>query len=173
MLWSRLLLPALVLAAIVPAASNVRAAADETTGVASWYGTRHDGRRTSSGETFHMEAMTAASKTLPLGSHVRVTMNDTGQSVVVKINDRMGARTAIIDLSKGAAREIGLLGRGRGLVSITPTDDEPLEVAEASEDETADLPNTAGHALRHGQSADAKVLFVRHTMVHRVNRHHL
>ena len=172
MSWSRLLLPALIVAAIVPAASNVRAAADETIGIASWYGARHDGCRTSSGETFHMEAMTAASKSLPLGSHVRVTLNETGQSVVVKINDRMGARTAIIDLSKGAAREIGLLGRGRGVVSITATDEEPVEVAEASEDETADVPDTAGHGVRRGGSA-ARVMLVHHTGVHLMRRHRL
>ena len=170
---TRLLLPVLVVAAIVSAASTVRAAAEETTGVASWYGSRHDGRRTSSGETFHMEAMTAASKSLPLGSHVRVTMTDSGQSVVVKINDRMGARTAIIDLSKGAAREIGLLGRGRGMVSITPTDEEPVEVAEATEDETADVPETAGHAAPHGKSAATRVMFEHHAVVHRVRRHRL
>ncbi len=94
------------------------AAFAETVGVASWYGARHDGLRTSSGEVFDQEGMTAASRSIPLGSRVRVTMHETGQSVVVTVNDRMGGRSAIIDLSKGAAREIGLLGRGRGMVSI-------------------------------------------------------
>lgn len=132
---TRLLLPVLAFAAVAPGVGA------QTVGIASWYGERHDGRRTSSGETFDQEGMTAASRVLPLGSHVRVTMNDTGESVVVKINDRMGGRTAIIDLSKGAARQIGLLGRGRGLVSIDAAGSQPVEVAEASEDETADLPD--------------------------------
>jgi rare lipoprotein A len=109
-------------------------AASGNVGVASWYGGWHDGLRTSSGETFDQDALTAASRSIPLGTRVRVTLHETGQSVVVRVNDRMGARKAIIDLSRGAAREIGLLGRGRGLVSIEAADDEPVEVAQAFDD---------------------------------------
>ena len=138
------LLPALAIAALLPGAAFT-----ETVGVASWYGGRHEGRRPSTGEVFDQEGMTAASRSLPLGSRVRVTMHETGQSVVVTVNDRMGGRTAIIDLSRGAAREIGLLGRGRGMVSIASADTEPLEVAEASEDETLDVPTGERHGRRH------------------------
>ena len=117
-------------------------------GVATWYGAHHDGHRTSTGAIFHQEGMTAASSHLPLGSKVRVTMRETGDSVVVLINDRMGGR-ALIDLSRGAAKQIGLYARGRGLVSVAATDEEPIEVAEASEDESFD---SAGPAPRHRHS---------------------
>lgn len=80
-------------------------------GMASWYGPGFHGRRTASGERFNQNAMTAAHKTLPLGSIVRVTNLETGESVIVRINDRgpySGGR--IIDLSKGAARAIKMAG---------------------------------------------------------------
>lgn len=92
------------------------------TEVASWYGPGFEGRRTSSGEVFHSNEMTAASTTLPLGSHALVTNPDTGRSVVVRINDRgpfVHGRS--IDLSHGAAQQIGLTGKGVGRVEVTPT----------------------------------------------------
>jgi len=89
------------------------------TEVASWYGPGFAGRRTSSGETYNPEALTAASKTLPLGSHVRVTNPDTGRSVVVRINDRGPyVRGRSLDLSHGAAQRIGLTGKGVGRVEV-------------------------------------------------------
>jgi rare lipoprotein A len=90
------------------------------TEIASWYGPGFAGRRTSSGETYNPEGLTAASKTLPLGSHVRVTNPDTGRSVVVRINDRgpfVSGRS--LDLSHGAAQRIGLTGKGVGRVQVT------------------------------------------------------
>ncbi len=90
--------------------------------VASWYGPGFAGHRTSTGEPYNPEGLTAASKTLPLGSHVRVTNPDTGRSVVVRINDRgpfVHGRS--LDLSHGAARQIGLTGKGVGRVQVTPT----------------------------------------------------
>src|SRR5258708_25795790 len=92
------------------------------TEVASWYGPGFAGHRTSNGEIYNPEGLTAASKTLPLGSHVRVTNPDTGRSVVVRINDRgpfVHGRS--LDLSHGAARQIGLTGKGVGRVQVTPT----------------------------------------------------
>lgn len=92
------------------------------TEVASWYGPGFEGRRTSSGEVFHSNEMTAASTTLPLGSHALVTNPDTGKSVVVRINDRGPfVRGRSIDLSHGAAQRIGLAGKGVGRVEVTPT----------------------------------------------------
>jgi len=89
------------------------------TEVASWYGPGFAGRRTSSGETYNPEGLTAASKTLPLGSHVRVTNPDTGRSVVVRINDRGPyVRGRSLDLSHGAAQRIGLTGKGVGRVQV-------------------------------------------------------
>jgi peptidoglycan lytic transglycosylase len=100
----------------VPPPQNYRGSRTE---VASWYGPGFAGRRTSSGETYNPEALTAASKTLPLGSHVRVTNPDTGRSVVVRINDRGPfVRGRSLDLSHGAAQRIGLTGKGVGRVQV-------------------------------------------------------
>src|SRR5712692_532170 len=102
-----------------PAPVNYRASHTE---VASWYGPGFAGRRTSSGESFNPEGMTAASRMLPLGSHVRVRNPDTGRSVVVRINDRGPfVRGRSLDLSHGAAEQIGLTGKGVGRVQVTPT----------------------------------------------------
>ena len=92
------------------------------TEVASWYGPGFAGRPTSTGEIYNPEGLTAASRTLPLGSHVRVTNPDTGRSVVVRINDRGPyVRGRSLDLSHGAAKQIGLTGKGVGRVQVTPT----------------------------------------------------
>jgi rare lipoprotein A len=89
------------------------------TEVASWYGPGFAGRRTSNGEVYNPEGLTAASKTLPLGSHVRVTNPDNGRSVVVRINDRGPyVRGRSLDLSHGAAQRIGLTGKGVGRVQV-------------------------------------------------------
>ena len=86
-------------------------------GVASWYGPGFAGRRTASGERFNPSEFTAAHRTLPFGSRVRVTHN--GRSVVVRINDRgpfHGGR--VIDLSQAAAEELGLRRAGSGRVEL-------------------------------------------------------
>jgi rare lipoprotein A len=90
-------------------------------GVASWYGPGFAGRRTASGEAFNPREYTAAHRTLPFGSRVRVTMN--GRSVVVRINDRgpfTGGR--VIDLSQAAAEELGLRRAGSGRVELALLD---------------------------------------------------
>jgi rare lipoprotein A len=80
----------------------------QETGLASWYGEEVDGNRTASGEIFDAGAITAAHRTLPLGSFVEVTSVETGRSILVRINDRgPGRRDRIIDLSRGAARLLG------------------------------------------------------------------
>ncbi len=78
-------------------------------GYASWYGPKFHGRKTASGEPYNMHALTAAHKSLPFGTLVRVTNLENGKSVVVRINDR-GPYVAgrIIDLSYAAAKKIGL-----------------------------------------------------------------
>jgi rare lipoprotein A len=88
-------------------------------GMASYYGRELAGNRTASGERFDPSDLTAAHRTLPLGSKVRVTNPRTGDSVIVRINDRgpfHGNR--LIDLSEAAAREIGIRAAGRGMVEI-------------------------------------------------------
>lgn len=104
-------------------------------GQASWYGSWHQGRRTSSGQPFDPNAMTAAHADLPLGSHVRVTSKDTGKSVVVTINDRQLPKLRrVIDLSRGAAARIGLVDQGVGMVELATVGTVPEEVAEAPDD---------------------------------------
>ena len=102
---------------IVPAVeSNVR---DLGAGVASFYGKRFNGRLTANGERFNMHEMTAAHKTLPFGSRVRVTNPRNGESVVVRINDRGPfVRGRHIDLSRAAAAEIGMISRGHATVEM-------------------------------------------------------
>jgi rare lipoprotein A len=89
------------------------------TGTASYYGGRHHGRPTASGVRFNQEAMTAAHPYLPFGTRVRVTLGSTGRSVVVVINDRLRHPGRIIDLSTGAARNLGMINQGLGRVSLT------------------------------------------------------
>ena len=88
-------------------------------GTASWYGKKFHGRRTSSGETYDMHAMTAAHKSLPLPTYVQVTNLTNGRSTVVKVNDRgpfVGER--IIDLSFSAARKLDMVRAGIAHVEI-------------------------------------------------------
>ncbi|RMF63544.1 MAG: septal ring lytic transglycosylase RlpA family protein [Cyanobacteria bacterium J069] len=88
-------------------------------GMASWYGPGFHGNRSASGEVFNQNALTAAHRYLPFGTQVRVTNLNTGQSVVVRINDRGPfSRGRVIDLSAGAARVIGMMGSGVAPVSL-------------------------------------------------------
>ena len=88
-------------------------------GLASWYGTVWNGRKTASGETFDETKLTAAHKTLPLGTLVRVTNLDSMRSVIVKINDRGTlAPNRVIDLSSAAAMELGMLQKGLANVKL-------------------------------------------------------
>ena len=89
------------------------------TGVASWYGPGYHGKRTSSGERFDQDSLTAAHARWVFGTRVRVTFLRTGRSVVVRINDRFpNHKGRVIDLSRAAAREIGLIGPGTGKVRL-------------------------------------------------------
>ncbi len=93
------------------------------TGQASWYGKAHQGKRTASGERFDMHALTAAHRTLPFGTMVRVTNLGSGKSVNVRINDRGPfRRDRIIDLSYEAAKKLGFVERGTARVEITVVD---------------------------------------------------
>lgn len=87
-------------------------------GAASWYGPGFHGRKTASGERFNTHALTAAHRSLPFGSRVKVTNSKTGRSVVVRINDRGPfVHGRIIDLSKASAQAIGISGVGRVTLS--------------------------------------------------------
>lgn len=88
-------------------------------GVASWYGRKFHGKKTANGETYDMYAMTAAHPTLPLPSYARVTHEQSGRSVIVRVNDRGPfLRSRVIDLSYAAAARLGILGAGSDVVVV-------------------------------------------------------
>ena len=88
-------------------------------GSASWYGAQFHGRQTASGERFDQNGLTAAHRTLPFGTKVRVTNRKNGRSVVVRINDRGPFHAnRVIDLSRGAAQAVGMVGAGVAPVSL-------------------------------------------------------
>jgi rare lipoprotein A len=90
-----------------------------TVGIASFYGTKFQGRRTANGEIFNTIEMTAAHRTLPFGTQLRVTNLRNGKSVVVRVNDRgPHLRGRIIDLSKAAAKKIGITRTGTARVKL-------------------------------------------------------
>ena len=110
-------------------------------GRASWYGRHFVGRKTASGERYDMNAMTAAHKTLPLASYVRVTNTSNHKSVVVKINDRGPyVRGRVIDLSYAAAKLLGLAHAGTARVQI-----EGLSQEEARAERAEVLASNAGN----------------------------
>jgi rare lipoprotein A len=93
---------------------------DQQRGIASWYGPNFHAKRTSNGEIYDMYAMTAAHKTLPMNTMVKVDNLDNGKSVVVRVNDRGPfVSRRIIDLSNKAAHAIDMVGRGTANVKIT------------------------------------------------------
>jgi len=129
----------------------VDAALFTESGVATWYGPRHEGHRTSSGERFDSHKLTAAHPTLPLGSYVRVTDESSGRSIVVRVTDREPVHgVRCIDLSRQAAAKLGFLNRGVADVTVaeikpTPTDISAMELAEAP----VSVAHAAPHAARH------------------------
>ena len=97
-------------------------------GQASWYGQAHHGKKTASGEIYDMHALTAAHRTLPLGTKLRVTNLENGRAVVVRVNDRgpyVDGR--VLDLSRAAARQLGELGDGLFNVRLEVLDDAAAE----------------------------------------------
>lgn len=113
--------PALVTApATTPA---VRDPAYRETGTATWYGAEFHGRRTASGETFDMNGISAAHRTLPLGTVIRVINLDNSESIQVAITDRGPfVRTQALELSLGAARELGFVPQGTARVAMESVD---------------------------------------------------
>ena len=102
-------------------------------GKASYYGKAHHGKKTASGKRFNMHAMTAAHRSLPFGTQLKVTSKDTGKSVIVTINDRgpyAGGR--ILDLSQEAARQLGMIKQGVGVVTLEKINVKPDSVRRSS-----------------------------------------
>ena len=96
----------------------------DQTGIASYYGARHQGKRTASGERFDKNSLTAAHRQLPFGTRVRVTNLKNNQSCVVRINDRgPHTRGRLIDLSHEAAEQLGMIRSGTARVRVQALDD--------------------------------------------------
>ena len=107
-------------AAKKPPRAVVPRAGQQQSGIASWYGPGYHGRKTSSGEVFDQDKLTAAHREWAFGTMVRVRNLDNGKTVEVRINDRGPfVKGRIIDLSRGAARRIDLIGPGLAKVRLT------------------------------------------------------
>jgi rare lipoprotein A len=104
----------------VKTASSPSDANPDEVGVATWYGSQFAGKKTANGERFDPGAMTAAHRKLPFGTWVEVRRPDTGRSVRVRVNDRgpWGDARRVIDLSRAAAKELGMLGEGMVKVEL-------------------------------------------------------
>ena len=125
----------------------------EESGEATWYGGYHNGRRTSSGRIFDEREMTAAHATLPLGTRIRVTVQETGESVVVTVTDRQPYKPVrVIDLSRGAASRIGLLRSGTAMVTLATLRADDVEVAEAPLQQVAGADEGSGAGVGGGVS---------------------
>ncbi len=111
-------------------------------GVASWYGKRYHGKKTSSGEVYDMYAMSGAHTTLPIPSYVRVTNPANKRSVIVRINDRGPFKhDRLIDLSYAAAYKLRLTGQGSGLVEVEWIDTSPEALQKMTNTRVAESTN--------------------------------
>lgn len=120
-------------------------------GVASWYGKKFHGRRTSSGETYDMYTMTAAHKTLPIPCYARVRNLRNGREVVVRVNDRGPfLENRLIDLSYAAATRLGIVASGTGLVEVTAI----------ALDRDGESPGTARPVAKTETAAAAPTLYI-------------
>jgi rare lipoprotein A len=103
-------------------------------GLASWYGSEFQGRRTSSGEPYDMYLMTAAHRTLPIPTYVEVTNLENGRRAVVRVNDRGPFHSdRIIDLSYAAARKLGIVGPGTARVRVRALEPTQRRIADGGE----------------------------------------
>lgn len=120
--FNRLLRAGLVLAVFVGSAATASAQGVPSewseTGIASYYGQTHQGRRMAGGGTFDSKALTAAHPSLPFGTRVRVIAAATGREVMVTITDRLPSARRIIDLSLSAARQLGIVHMGTAEVTL-------------------------------------------------------
>jgi len=126
--------PSLLHELSVPAPTNLEELVKKSStfesveGFASYYARRFEGRRTASGHRYNPEKLTAAHQSLPFGTVVKVLNPATGQEVQVTVNDRCAPKSFhFIDLSRAAAKKIGLWGKGKIRVVITPLLEERLE----------------------------------------------
>jgi rare lipoprotein A (peptidoglycan hydrolase) len=127
-----LVAPGLALDKSAPQAPRVRPVMLTTSMIASWYGDKFQGKLTASGELFDQNKLTAAHKSLPLGSLVRLTARATGRSIVVRINDRgPWIKGRDLDLSEAAAIALGIHDFGISVLEVTLTQSEFAALAGA------------------------------------------
>ena len=106
---------------LLPGISEAKATQEthQLTGISSYYGGFHHGHKTASGEVFNMHALTAAHRTLPLGSRIQVTNLSNGKRITLKVTDRGPYKKGrILDVSQGAAKALGMLKSGTAKVRI-------------------------------------------------------
>ena len=149
-------------------------------GMASWYGTKFHGRKTSNGEVYDMYAMTAAHKTIPIPSYVKVTNLKNRRSVVVRVNDRGPFHdNRIIDLSYTAAVKLGIKKMGTGLVEVTTIEpgaqsvsNEKIEKTLLSKSAVMYLQIGAFSSLNNAQQCQKKLLSgqIKKSRIQRSNR---
>jgi rare lipoprotein A len=126
-LLRRIVLPAACFCALWTAARAQSVQRLSESGFASWYGAPYHGQRSASGEIYDQEKLTAAHRTLPFGTRVRVRRPDRGGSVVVRINDRGPfVKSRVIDLSHAAAVQLGMTDGGVALVILEVVETPPL-----------------------------------------------
>jgi rare lipoprotein A len=120
-------------------------------GIASWYGKRYHGQKTSSGELYDMYGMSAAHTILPIPCYVRVTNPENGRSVIVRVNDRGPfKKDRLIDLSYAAAYKLRLLQKGSGLVEVELIDPDHPQALPTTTQSTAPVPATGGVFVQLG-----------------------
>lgn len=123
-------------------------------GMASWYGKRFHGRKTSTGEIYDMYAMSGAHTTLPIPSYAKVTNPANGRSVIVRINDRGPFKhDRLIDLSYAAAYKLRLIGQGSGLVEVETIDTSVEAMLKIPNSNQAQLASTANSSKPLADSA--------------------
>jgi len=147
------------------------AAGYNETGTASWYGTKFHGKKTANGERYDMHAMSAAHKTLPMPTMVRVTNLNNGRSIVVRVNDRGPfAKSRIIDLSYAAARALGYDNEGTAPVRVEALSQNSLATANSSSPAVREAPKPlilpAPPAVITESSAAPPVAVIKHAVRH-------
>jgi rare lipoprotein A len=124
------------------------------TAVASWYGEPFHGRLTASGERYNMHGLSAAHRSLPFGTRLKVTNPESGQSSVVTVNDRGPfIRGRHLDLSYGAAKEIGLIGAGVGRVAVEVLDRD-VSYRKVVREEASSVAGSGSFAIQFGAFRD-------------------
>ena len=125
-------------------------------GIASWYGKRYHGKKTSSGEVYDMYGMSAAHTILPIPSYVRVTNPATGASVIVRVNDRGPFKhDRLIDLSYAAAYKLNLIASGSGLVEVEIIDPRSSASVDKTVNTTANLNAAAADQVANSQQSNS------------------